>query len=1293
MKRIFATGFTKVFSMRKRLFLLVLFFSALCSHRVLAMPRVSTSLSGTWQYVKVKSLEENLPQEGWQNLEVPGQIGGFRYERAWFRRNFDVPANWQGRKIWLRFGGLKWDSRVFVNGQNAGGELNGYNAFDLDISKFVKFGQSNELRIGVRDWTATFAPGKEFDLSNVDGFAARNVPKDAVVAPFGGHNANFGIWDDVDLEATAPVYVSEFFVRPNVVQKKIEIDVTVKNDGTTPFSSTHIARILNTSGGRDQNGQWKFGNEVAKFAPQNVTVAPGGETKFTLVLNNPPLKEWTPQSPNLYILELGFADQSADTIRERIGYRQMETRGGDFVFNGKKTHLLATSWWPRADAPHSRDEVSTQLRAIKAANTHVFRTHTQPWPRRWYELADEIGVMMIPEGAMWCDSSVYAVEDERFWQNYGEHLTAMVKHLRNHASIVMYSLENEMGHCGGKTNPAMEAGMARMGRLVKSVDPTKPITFEADGDPGSTPTQSGAADVLGLHYPNEYPDKRLWPNDAYWMNEPRQLSMWWKGGQPFLWDRKKPLYIGEYLWVYQNSSPAAHTIFFGDEAYKDHWTYSAKAKSIAWRMQILAYRHYGVSGQSPWTMQENGPLNETNPTWLAHRDMYRPLAAFLRDYDSRFYSGTTVSRRVELFNDTLQDEPQAKFQWTLLDGTKTLARGEQTVALMAGDHKETTFNVDTKSDKLFTQATLRLTLSTRNGEQFRQDYPVQIQRQPVLYRPKNPTYLFDPQGDLKKVWTGKTLNKIEDWNGDGVLVIGPEIGAAASVKGSGEQSLQPLAQGAQNATKTETNNTPQVIGATGNLRAWLEEKVQRGGRVLVLEQGQKANDWLPVPLTDQGSTMTFAQTPSHPALLALTGDDLKFWRGDHLVSHHEPARPANGGAKAIIVSGSGQGISHAPLLEIPSGRGAWMICQMRVVSKLNSEPAAQKLLSGVLRYLDEYSQESGATYFAGSADLGAKLQALGVKYQNLRNWNDLKFPQVQLLIVGDGGALAQNAAQVQSFVNAGGQVLWHRPSAANFASAQKALKLPVEMQLYSGPALRADDIKNADFQTLSREDLYWVGATPSVAWSAAPLAPAADAVFVEDFQISGGQTFEAENNAKLEGLYVRAEATGVIFATTGTATYNVNLPPGENYVVQVLASGTPKDGVYPQVRVSLDNQSVGTIQLSGREAKTYTLSFSAKPGAHTLKIEFTNDESSATEDRNLFVDKFTLGVRVGTPKVENLTNPGALVRYPQGKGALVLSSVKWDDAGGNGRRASRFASSLLGAMGAQFSPQISGSSV
>ena len=122
----------------------------------LAQPRHEVSLNGTWQVVKVKDLTAPPPADGWRPIEVPGYLDGYNYERAWFKRTFEVPAAMAGARIALYFGGVKYNSTLYVNGQKVGGTLNGFVPFECDITDAARVGQENEVLVGLHDWTGVF---------------------------------------------------------------------------------------------------------------------------------------------------------------------------------------------------------------------------------------------------------------------------------------------------------------------------------------------------------------------------------------------------------------------------------------------------------------------------------------------------------------------------------------------------------------------------------------------------------------------------------------------------------------------------------------------------------------------------------------------------------------------------------------------------------------------------------------------------------------------------------------------------------------------------------------------------------------------------------------------------------------------------------------------------------------------------------------------------------------------------------------------------------------------------------
>lgn len=1231
--------------------------------------RRMVSLDGKWECVKVLSLDDPIPTSGWQPIDIPGTLYGYNYEKAWFHRSFSLPKEWSSQRILLRFGGVKYNSRVIVNGENVGGCFNGYDAFELDITSAVRFGSDNEIFVGAHDWTGVFI-GEKVDFETVQGTSAeglREIPQDRVVSPIGGHFYQYGIWNSVYLLAVPAIYIKETLIRPSIRQNKLEVEIKVVNAGDRSISVPLKGIIYRWDGeGRDNLGQWGIKDKaVASFPSAKIELASGETRSITLRLDKPPLETWSPYDPNLYVLELRIDQPNGDVLRERFGYREIWAQDGDFYLNGKKVHFLASSWWPPTQGV-SKNYVSEQISALKKMNAVAFRTHTQPWQDIWYEVADELGLMMIPEGAIWNDDTSYRVFDPKFWQNYAEHLRSMVHHLYNHPSVVIWSLENEL--TGSRVNenfPETEENLARMGRLVKAEDPTRLITYESDGDPG------GVADVIGIHYPNEFPARRLWPNDAYWMEEPRYGGggggIFWKG--LFLWDHKKPLYIGEYLWI-PSRDPSTSTLFFGDDSYKDHQDYRTRAKALAWRMQILAYRHYDVSGHSPWTVIEQGSLDESNPCWVAQRDMYRPLAAFIREYDSRFFSGETIQRTVELFNDTMKDLPKIAFKWMLLDGKQILQQGGETLNMKSGAHLERIIKIPLPDVSVHKRLTLRLTLEAEDVAPFKEEWQIDVF--PPLSKnlfPAASLFVYDPENKLMPTLREigadfKWLGHLEDWKGEGILIIAPE------------------------ALEVEKGSETPLIGKPVGEEQWLAQAVEKGGKVLALEQSPSAGDWLPVSLETQSSTLAFPLIAKHPILRGITAEDLRWWRGDNLVSLNEPARPMQAGMLPLIVTGTGQGLSHAPLIEVRQGKGILLICQMRVASKLQSEPMAGLLLGRMLNYLASYKPPKGETLVLAPSSFQDKLETLRLDWRPLKEWTELRYPDVQLLILqADGDTIAQNFGQLRKFIEAGGNVFWHRPEASDLAKLEG---LSLTLQPYPGPIVRAEEDSEL-LSYISREDLYWLGPSSRAAgWQEAPLAiETADGIFTSEITLAEAKRFSATEGAKIEeGANIAVEGNGLSFFSNGRVEWEIDIPQAGTYNLGLSARGTAVGGVYPILEVYLDSQKVGLLYIGSEETRIYTCSFPAKKGKHSLGIRFTNDAWAPPEDRNLWVYSFLLAKGKDGGDMEVLTSPSALVSLPIGKGRLVLSALRWDEPpAGNMLKAGRFISSLFTGLGARFLSQ------
>src|SRR5664280_1927315 len=204
--------------------------------------RSELDLGGTWQYAKVSQLTYP-PTNAWQTITVPGYLTGWDYERAWFRRVFTLPGAMAGQQLKLRFGGVKFNAQVWLNGAFVGGCLNGYNPFELDITSTALIGQTNELVVGVTDWTATFLNPVDFSAMPA-GTGARDYVKNNILAPIGGRYDLYGVWQSVKVVALPAVSIADVFVMPSVRTQQLTVRLTLRNGTAAPQAVGITTRVL-----------------------------------------------------------------------------------------------------------------------------------------------------------------------------------------------------------------------------------------------------------------------------------------------------------------------------------------------------------------------------------------------------------------------------------------------------------------------------------------------------------------------------------------------------------------------------------------------------------------------------------------------------------------------------------------------------------------------------------------------------------------------------------------------------------------------------------------------------------------------------------------------------------------------------------------------------------------------------------------------------------------------------------------------------------------------------------------
>jgi beta-galactosidase/beta-glucuronidase len=351
--------------------------------------RSELDLGGIWQYAKVSQLNYP-PTNAWQTTTVPGFLSGWQNEHAWFRRTFTIPAGMAGTQLKLRFGGVKYNAQVWLNGAFIGGYLNGYEPFEFDVTSAALAGQTNELIVGVTDWSATFAAPVDFSAMPATQ-NARDFVRTNILAPIGGRYELYGPWQPVKLVSLPAVSIADVFVMPSVRTQQVTVRLTLRNDTASAQTVNLTNRVLDA------------GSPVLLLPWQQVTLGPLTNVSVDITAPWATAHLWSHLDPYLYSMETSVSGpQGNRSISDAFGFREFWAEAGKFFLNGTPINLLATATWPTTDL-QTTNQIKKILQDVKAGNNVAIRFHTQPWDEPWYDMADEVGLLIVEECAVWCD--------------------------------------------------------------------------------------------------------------------------------------------------------------------------------------------------------------------------------------------------------------------------------------------------------------------------------------------------------------------------------------------------------------------------------------------------------------------------------------------------------------------------------------------------------------------------------------------------------------------------------------------------------------------------------------------------------------------------------------------------------------------------------------------------------------------------------------------------------------------------------------------------------------------------
>lgn len=419
-------------------------------------------------------------------------------QAGWLRKTVRVPDSWDRSRIMLHFEAVAGYSQVYVNGHRVGENFDIFLPFTLDVTPYAEAGQELDIRLWVAHGNLLNDPGK---------YGRRNY----VAGSFWGIHI-VGIWQDVYLQKYPEVYISDTYVKPDVSGNQLTAEVTVRNTTSRKQTLSLGADVRTWINDADTSvigfpvPSWHLDkNPVLSLAGQTIELAPGASRTVSLqVAPNHKLTPWTPAHPALYGLSVALngKKQIIDMDYTRFGWRQFKTKGTHFYLNDEVIVLKGDSWHFMGISQMTRRYAYSWFHMLKDAEANAVRLHAQVFPRFYMEMADEMGICILDETAIWSSDGGPKVDSELYWEACREHVRRLVLRDRNYPSVFGWSVCNETlpvtKHVFNAPQELVDKNVAEINKWVAIVRQNDDTRNWISGD-GETQAKTDLPTVIG-HY-------------------------------------------------------------------------------------------------------------------------------------------------------------------------------------------------------------------------------------------------------------------------------------------------------------------------------------------------------------------------------------------------------------------------------------------------------------------------------------------------------------------------------------------------------------------------------------------------------------------------------------------------------------------------------------------------------------------------------------------------------------------------------------------------------------------------
>ncbi|MEK5256378.1 glycoside hydrolase family 2 TIM barrel-domain containing protein [Paenibacillus sp. FSL F4-0125] len=1034
-------------------------------------------------------------------------------EAGVLHRSFRVPESMAGQRIILRLDGIMQKAVIYIDRQEVGVWEDGYLPLRLDITSRVEQEREHQLHVVCSSFDTVVLPNGMSKITGLMGSWYGRISR--------------GIWQDVYLEGIPVLSLEDVTIRTSVREGRIEVKAVAAGSGTAGARGPLTVRLGIWEKGVLR--QFSRGLEAAEDSEEpraaamasagikgrevellTASLTSGSEESYEVAaepgsvlsaeciagavdaaaaeklrlceneragevynasfhLDWSGARLWNPDEPFLYsaVLELLKDGEVIDRYDQVFGFREFWYEGPRFMLNGIPVNLRGDSWHFQGGLQMTEAYIRNWYRICHTAGINSIRLHAEPYPSDYVRIADEEGMLIVDETAIYGSGKSMQADHPAYVENCRQHVRRLVQRDKNHPSVILWSLQNEMRWVDGRDG--FKQYMPGLIAEIRELDPTRLVI--AEGDNRLLP--KACTEVESRHY-----------------NIDGTISQW---------DRTVPLTFGEHGgWWYicpQNSS-----MYNGLQAYRGT-DESTAGLALKERLFVEYARRQGVSGISTFNfahyfmrpmpeqnltlppsepgtpgvkpecvpayslsinnglLPEEYPLYQPNPAFAIMAEAFKPAVIIAAEYNSCFYDDKPVFRSFDVYNDTLSAQ-EVRMEFIIWQGNKNVHEQSFTFSQNPAEQKVVSFSWMPVSAADGEQA--MLTAQLFHGGQL-------VHKLRLEYRLMSASLLSQPVNVRRRsAYWGSDLDF---------------------------EHIRRLVPGCERVERSLLDDLPAdyllIVGsrmedADGKVEVLLKAFAARGGRLLLLEQNQLSLGKL--PLSRRPFFRAHAGSYLHPVLAGLGERDLMFWHEELREEGPTPIiqaafeKPVTGDFSLLLECSTGDfgdgGDLWSPLLEYRSGKGLFLANQLELMANLEQVPQACLLLQNLLAYAgggDTAGAQArpAAALVRRGGQTAAFLEQLRLRYTALDNTAPLGGMQDFGLIVAEACMLeAPGAAEaLRRYAEAGGQVLLLPASASQQAALARLLDRPVRVKPHEAYHLAADDV-HAAVQGFSPVDLF-----------------------------------------------------------------------------------------------------------------------------------------------------------------------------------------------------------------------------